>query len=145
MMVNLYFHTNDPSKRKAVKWLEACGIEVQQRNLEKQPLTKAEIRQLLALSLDGTDDLISMRSRDTKALGLGKRTITIDELTAAIQKSPRILKNPVIFNQSKLVTGFDQEKMGIFVPKAQRRLELRELLAKLAPAAPQLQPQPVTI
>ncbi len=145
MMVNLYFHTNDPSKRKAVKWLEARGIEVQQRNLEKQPLTKAEIRQLLALSLDGTDDLISMRSRDTKALGLGKRTITIDELTAAIQKSPRILKNPVIFNQSKLVTGFDQEKMGIFVPKAQRRLELRELLAKLAPAAPQLQPQPVTI
>ncbi len=144
-MVNLYFHTNDPSKRKAVKWLEARGIEVQQRNLEKQPLTKAEIRQLLALSLDGTDDLISMRSRDTKALGLGKRTITIDELTAAIQKSPRILKNPVIFNQSKLVTGFDQEKMGIFVPKAQRRLELRELLAKLAPAAPQLQPQPVTI
>ena len=144
-MVNLYFHTNDPSKRKAVKWLEARGIEVQQRNLEKQPLTKAEIRQLLALSLDGTDDLISMRSRDTKALGLGKRTITIDELTAAIQKSPRILKNPVIFNQSKLVTGFDQEKMGIFVPKAQRRLELRELLAKLAPAAPQLQPQSVTI
>ena len=145
MMVNLYFHTDDPSKRKPVKWLEARGIEVQQRNLEKQPLTKAEIRQLLTLSLDGTDDLISMRSRDTKALGLGKRTITIDELTAAIQKSPRILKNPVIFNQSKLVTGFDQEKMGIFVPKAQRRLELRELLAKLAPAAPQLQPQPVTI
>ena len=60
-MVNLYFHTNDPSKRKAVNWLTAHGIEVKQRNLEKQPLTKQEVRQLLALSINGTDDLISLR------------------------------------------------------------------------------------
>ena len=99
-MVNLYFHTNDPSKRKAVNWLTAHGIEVKQRNLEKQPLTKQEVRQLLALSINGTDDLISLRSRDTKALELDKKVVTIDELTAAIQVAPRILKNPVIFDRT---------------------------------------------
>ena len=132
-MVNLYFHTNDPSKRKAINWLTAHGIEVKQRNLEKQPLTKQEVRQLLALSINGTDDLISLRSRDTKALELDKKVVTIDELTAAIQVAPRILKNPVIFDRTKLVTGFDKEKMGIFIPQPQRRLELSRLLAKFAP------------
>lgn len=136
-MVNLYFHTNDPSKRKAVNWLTSRGIKVEQRNLEKQPLTKTEVRQLLALSLNGTDDLISMRSRDTKALKLDTRKVTIDELAAAIEVSPRILKNPVIFDATKLVTGFDREKMGIFISKKQRRLELSRLLAKLTPS-----PQP---
>ena len=58
---------------------------------------------------------------------------TIDELTAAIQVAPRILKNPVIFDRTKLVTGFDKEKMGIFIPQPQRRLELSRLLAKFAP------------
>lgn len=133
-MVYLYFHTNDPSKRKAIAWFAAHDIKVVQRNLEKEPLKKKEVRQLLGLSLNGTDDLISKRSRDTKALNLDTRNITIDELTAAIQKSPRILKNPVIFDRHKLVTGFDQEKMGIFIPKNERRLELSKLLAKLAPA-----------
>ncbi len=97
-MVFLFFHTNDPSKRKAVRWLTQHGIAITQRNIEKDPLSPVEIRRLLSLSLNGTDD--------------------------------RILKNPIIFDDSKLVTGFDQEKMGIFIPKKQRRLELSEMLAK---------------
>lgn len=135
-MVNLYFHTNDPSKRKAVQWLTQHGIAVSQRNIEKEPLTTPEIQALFALSMEGTDELISKRSHDTKALQLDTQTVTISQLTQAIKQSPHILRNPVIFNDHKLVTGFDQEKMGIFISKRQRRLELRRLLARLKQPTP---------
>lgn len=130
-MVNLYFHTNDPSKRKAVRWLTDHNIVVKQRNLEKEPLTKDEVTQLLTLCLNGTDDLISKRSRQTKSLKMDSDNVTINQLTTAIQKNPHILKNPIIFNNHKLITGFDQEKMGIFITPHQRRLELSALFAKL--------------
>lgn len=130
-MVNLYFHTNDPSKRKAVRWLTDHNIVVKQRNLEKEPLTKDEVTKLLTLCLNGTDDLISKRSRQTKSLKMDSDNVTINQLTAAIQKTPHILKNPIIFNNHKLITGFDQEKMGIFITPHQRRLELSALFAKL--------------
>lgn len=130
-MVNLYFHTNDPSKRKAVKWLSAHGIEIHMRNLEKEPLSASEVQQLFALSLNGTDDLISKRSRETKKLKMDSDSVTINQLTAAIQTSPHILKNPIIFNDRKMVTGFDKEKMGIFIPQVQRQHELSSLFHKL--------------
>lgn len=129
-MVYLYFHTNDPSKRKAVRWFNDHDIPLVQRNIEKQPLSADEVLHLLNISLNGTDDLISLRSRDTKALKMNRPSVTINEFTAAVQKSPRILKNPIIFDSIKLVTGFDQEKMGIFIPKSERRLELSQLLSK---------------
>ncbi|WP_251546997.1 ArsC/Spx/MgsR family protein [Limosilactobacillus caecicola] len=127
-MVYLYFHTNDPSKRKAIRWFNDHQIPITQRNIEKQPLTAEEVLHLLSISLNGTDDLISLRSRDTKALGMDRPSVTINEFTSAVQKSPRILKNPIIFDTNKLITGFDQEKMGIFIPQSQRRNELIQLM-----------------
>lgn len=101
-----------------------------QRNIAKQPLTANEVLNLLSISLNGTDDLISLRSRDTKELKMDRPSVTINEFTAAVKKSPRILKNPIIFDSNKLITGFDQEKMGIFIPKSERRMELSQLLAQ---------------
>lgn len=131
-MVYLYFHTNDPSKRKAVRWFTQRGIQIVQRNIEKNPLTANEMKHLLSISVNGTEDLVSTRSRDTKALKMDQPTVTINELTNAVFKNPRILKNPIIFDNSKLITGFDQEKMGIFVPQSQRKLELSKLLSNFS-------------
>ncbi|KRM12537.1 Spx/MgsR family RNA polymerase-binding regulatory protein [Paucilactobacillus suebicus] len=133
-MVHLYFHTNDPSKRKAVKWLAEHDIDLEQRNIENEPLSKDEIIHLFSLSLDGTDELISKRSRDTKALNIDPDQMTMNQLTDAISNTPHILKNPIIFDKHKLVTGFDLEKIGAFVPKKLRKLELSALFAKLNPA-----------
>lgn len=132
-MVNLYFHTNDPSKRKAVKWLTEHSVDIEQRNIENQSLSEDEIMHLLTLSIDGTDELISKRSKYTKALNMDPDDMTINQLTAAIQKNPHILKNPIIFDKHKITAGFDLEKIGAFMPKKLRKLELSSLFAKLKP------------
>lgn len=130
-MIYLYFHTNDPSKRKAAKWLKEHQLEFTQRNIEKQPLSGAEVRALFKLSLNGTNDLVSKRSKDTKALGQDPEDLTVNQLVGAIEKAPHILKNPIIFDSHKLVTGFDKEKTGIFIPAEQRRHELSSMFHKL--------------
>lgn len=138
-MVYMYFHTNDPSKRKAVQWFAKHNIELQQRNIEKEPLSIAEVQELLAISLNGTDDLISQRSRETKNLKIAPEQMTFNQLVTTIHQKPHLLKNPIIFNANKLTTGFDTEKMGIFIPHKQRRLELKRLL-QLNPLTPQVNP-----
>lgn len=129
-MINIYYHTNDPSKRKAVKWLTAHQLVVNERNITKQPLTRSEIFSLLSKSINGTADLISTRSRDTKALQLTSDSLTINQLVNAIQSNPHVLKNPIICDENKLITGFDQEKMGIFISQQERKDELADLLLK---------------
>lgn len=130
-MIYLYFHTNDPSKRKAAKWLKEHNLAFTQRNIERQPLSSAEIRALFTISLNGTGDLVSSRSKDTKALSKSPDDLTVNQLVSAIEKAPHILKNPIIFDSHKLVTGFDKEKMGIFIPADQRHSELTNMFRKL--------------
>lgn len=144
-MINLYFHTNDPSKRKAVQWFTQHGIAVNQRNLDKEPLTPHEVLDLLSISYDGTEELLSKRSRATKELNLDFDQVTMNQFMQLASENPHILRNPIIFNDNKLVTGFDQEKMGVFVPKRQRRLELNRLIDHISPNRPYDQPEPVTI
>lgn len=127
-MICIYYHTNDPSKRKAVKWLTAHHLTVNERNIEKEPLTQAEVFNLLSKSINGTADLISTRSRDTKAPQLTSDNLTLNQLAKAIQKNPHVLKNPIICDDNKLVTGFDKEKMGIFISQQERKDELADLL-----------------
>lgn len=129
-MIWIYYHTNDPSKRKASKWFMAHHLMVSERNIEKEPLSRNEVFNLLSKSINGTADLISTRSRDTKELGLTSDNLTINQLADAIQKNSHVLKNPIICDDNKLITGFDQEKMGIFVSQRERKLELAGLLQK---------------
>lgn len=96
-MVNLYFHTNDPSKRKAVQWFAKHDIALTQRNIEKEPLSAAEIQQLLTISLNGTDDLVAQRSRETKALKIDPDQMTLNEINRSYSKKSAYLKKPDYF------------------------------------------------
>lgn len=139
-MIKFYFHTNNPAKRRAEKWLQKHNLNFMSQNLTKQPLTRDEIIELLELSPDGTETLVSERSQATKALYEKYPTPTINQVVAAIQTSPQILKSPLIVSGAKMITGYNEEKMGVLVPKQQRKLELSKLLAKLnGPAQPALQ------
>lgn len=130
-MIYFYFHTNNPAKRRAEKWLTKHDLTFTTRNLNKQPLTRDEILQLLELSPDGTETLVSERSKATQELYAKHPTPTMNQLIEAIQKNPQILKSPLIVSGHKMLTGFNADKMGVLVPHQQRRLELSQLLGKL--------------
>ena len=89
-MIKFYFHTNNPAKRRAEKWLTKHGLDFQSRNLNKDPLTRDEVLQLLELSPDGTETLVSERSKATKELYAKHPAPTMNQLIDAIQETPQI-------------------------------------------------------
>lgn len=129
-MINLYFHTSDPAKRKMLDWFHDQKIDVQIRNIMQKRLTELEIRHLFLLSDNGSDDLIAIRSKAVQEHVFDKG-LTFNQLVIAVYQHPKILKNPIVFNEQSLVTGFSIEDIGVFVPSKQRKRERLSLFGKL--------------
>ncbi|MFD1318155.1 ArsC/Spx/MgsR family protein [Loigolactobacillus zhaoyuanensis] len=129
-MINMYFHTSDPAKNKMVRWFKRQHLGVQIRNILQKPLSKAEITQLFLMSDNGTDDLLAQRSKAAKALDLDS-DLTFNQMIDTVQAHPQILKNPIVFDEHSLITGFNLEKVGVFIPQTQRKRELLSLFGQL--------------
>ncbi|WP_337020336.1 transcriptional regulator Spx, partial [Oceanobacillus massiliensis] len=62
-MVTLYTSPSCTSCRKAKAWLEEHDIPFTERNIFSEPLTLDEIKEILRMTEDGTDEIISTRSK----------------------------------------------------------------------------------
>lgn len=62
-MVTLYTSPSCTSCRKARAWLEEHEIPFVERNIFSEPLSIDEIKQILRMTEDGTDEIISTRSK----------------------------------------------------------------------------------
>ena len=62
-MVTLYTSPSCTSCRKARAWLEEHNIPFEERNIFSNPLNVDEIKQILQMTEDGTEEIISKRSK----------------------------------------------------------------------------------
>ena len=62
-MVTLYTSPSCTSCRKARAWLEEHNIAYTERNIFSEPLTIDEIKNILRMTEDGTEEIISTRSK----------------------------------------------------------------------------------
>lgn len=62
-MVDLYVSPSCTSCRKARAWLEKHNIPFKERNIFSEPLTKKELLKILRMTENGTEEIISTRSR----------------------------------------------------------------------------------
>lgn len=129
-MINMYFHTSDPAKNKMVRWFKRQHLSLQIRNILQKPLSKAEITKLFLMSDNGTDDLLAQRAKATQALALGD-DLTFNEMVEVVQAHPQILKNPIVFDEHSLITGFNLEKVGVFIPQKERKRKRLSLFGQL--------------
>lgn len=95
MKVTLYSSSSCTSCRKARKWLEENNIPFTERNIFKQPLTEDEIKDILRLTEDGTEEIISTRSKVFTDMHIRLDDLKLGQLVALIQERPAILKRPI--------------------------------------------------
>ena len=74
-MVTLYTSPSCTSCRKAKAWLEEHEIPYQERNIFSEPLTIDEIKEILRMTEDGTDEIISTRSKTFQKLNVNVETL----------------------------------------------------------------------
>ena len=119
-MILMYTSSGSLSCRKAKKYIKDNDIPYQERNIMREPLRESEIRYLLERSENGTDDIISQRSKTIRESGADVSSMRFSELVKFVLKHPDVLKRPIILDQKALMSGYDEEEISIFKPRTQQ-------------------------
>lgn len=123
-MVDLYVSPSCTSCRKAKAWLEKHDIPFKERNIFSEPLSKEELTQILRMTENGTEEIISTRSRAFQNLKVNLDDLSIDELLDLVEANPSLLRRPIIMDDRRLQVGYNEDEIRRFLPRKVRRLEL---------------------
>ncbi|KRL63856.1 regulatory protein spx [Lactobacillus psittaci DSM 15354] len=123
-MINLYVSSSCTSCRKARAWLKKHNIPFKERNIFSDPLSKEEIVNILRLTENGTEEIISTRSRAFQELHVDLDELSIDQLLDLVQNNPSLLRRPIIMDNRRLQVGYNDDEIRRFLPRKVRRLEL---------------------
>lgn len=130
-MLNLYVAPSSASSRKARVWLKDHDIAFHERNINSDPLNADEVKQILRLTENGSEDIISTRSNIFKKLNLNLDNLSTTQLVDLLVKYPDLIKRPIIFDDKRLEVGYNEEEIRRFLPRNVRQAELRQLESKL--------------
>ena len=90
------------------------------------PLSKQELTSILALTENGTDDIISTRSKIFQKLNIDVESISVSELLHLIEQYPSLLRRPIIIDAKRMQIGFNEDEIRAFLPRSYRKQELKE-------------------
>lgn len=131
-MISLYTTPSCTSCRKARAWLTENELPFEERNMFSDPLNSEELMQILSLTKNGTEDIISTRSKVYQKLAIDLDDLKLEELLNLIETYPNLLKRPIIIDQNKLQVGYNEEDIRKFFPRNLRKIifkrRQRELL-----------------
>src|SRR5690625_3926119 len=125
-MVTLYTSPSCTSCRKAKAWLEEHEIVYKERNIFSEPLSLEEIKEILRMTEDGTDEIISTRSKVFQKLDVDIEQLPLRALFDLIQKNPGLLRRPIILDEKRLQVGYNEDEIRRFLPRSVRTFQLRE-------------------
>lgn len=128
-MVTLYISPSCTSCRKARAWLEEHNIPFEERNIFSNPLNVDEIKQILQMTEDGTEEIISKRSKIFQDLDIDLDELPLQKLYTLIQKNPGLLRRPIIMDSKRLQVGYNEDEIRRFLPRNVRALELQRAQA----------------
>ncbi len=125
-MVTLYTSPSCTSCRKAKAWLEEHEISYVERNIFSEPLSIQEIKEILRMTEDGTDEIISTRSKIFQKLNINLETMPLQDLYTLIQENPGLLRRPIIIDEKRLQVGYNEDEIRRFLPRRVRTYQLQE-------------------
>lgn len=125
-MVTLYVTPSCTSCRKAKAWFEENGIEYVERNIFSEGLTKGDIKDILRMTEEGTEEIISTRSKVFQDMDIDIDQLPLKDLYLLIQDNPGILKRPIMIDEKRLQVGYNEEEIRSFLPRSVRSFHLQE-------------------
>lgn len=125
-MVKLFVSPSCTSCRKARAWLKEHNIPYTERNIFYEPLNKEELTNILRMTENGTEEIVSTRSKAFKQLKVNLDDLSIDQLLDLVVKNPSLLRRPIIMDDRRLQVGYNEDEIRRFLPRKVRRLELAE-------------------
>ena len=119
-MIRIYTSPSCSSCRKVKKWFKEQEIPYVEKNIFAASLSENELKEILVKSENGTEDIISQRSKVVKESGVDLDNMTVKELIDFIRNNPSVLKRPIMVDDSKIQVGYNPEEITVFIPQAKR-------------------------
>jgi arsenate reductase-like glutaredoxin family protein len=88
---------------------DELGIELDERDYAKSPLSAAELKELFA-GLDPRD-FINPKSPAFKAMGLKGKTLTAADAIKLMASEPNLIKRPLVIAGKSIIAGFDRDRL----------------------------------
>ncbi|MCI5774800.1 MAG: transcriptional regulator Spx [Erysipelotrichaceae bacterium] len=121
-MIVIYTSPGCASCRKVKKWLKEHDLKFIEKNIFTTLLNEVEITHLLNRSENGTDDIISKRSKIIQESKIDLDSMSTMQLVEFIKHNPSVLKRPIILNEKIFQVGFDEEEIDAFIPGELRKI-----------------------
>ncbi|HHD9660936.1 transcriptional regulator Spx [Enterococcus faecium] len=125
-MLTLYTSPSCTSCRKARAWLQEHQIPFVERNIFSEPLNSSELKAILQMTEDGTEEIISTRSKVFQKLNMDLDDLPLQELLELVQNNPGLLRRPIMIDDKRLQVVFNEDEIRRFLPRDVRQLELRQ-------------------
>lgn len=131
-MIKLYVSPSCTSCRKAKAWLEEYQLDFKEKNIYHDPLTVQDLKEILRLTDNGTEEIISYRSQAYQNLDIDLDELTMNQLLELLIEEPSLVRRPIIMDDRRLQIGYNEEDIRMFLPREVRTMELIEIHDKLA-------------
>lgn len=125
-LLTLYTSPSCTSCRKARAWLQEHQIPFVERNIFSEPLNSSELKAILQMTEDGTEEIISTRSKVFQKLNMDLDDLPLQELLELVQNNSGLLRRPIMIDDKRLQVGFNEDEIRRFLPRDVRQLELRQ-------------------
>lgn len=125
-MVTLFTSPSCTSCRKAKAWLIEHNIPFTERNIFSEGLTIDEIKAILSMTEEGTEDIISTRSKTFQKLNIDIDILSLQDLYKIIQDNPGLLRRPILMDSKRLQVGYNEDEIRRFLPRKVRTFQLLE-------------------
>lgn len=123
-MIVIYTSPSCSSCRKVKKWFDDQHIPYREKNIFASRLSEEELKDMLIKAENGTDDIVSNRSKIIKEQKIDIESMKISELVSFIRENPSVLKRPIMIDDRRMQVGYNSEEIRTFIPRAQRIAEM---------------------
>ena len=129
-MITLFLSPSCTSCRKARAWLNKHDVAFREHNIITSPLNRDDLLKILSYTENGTEDIISTRSKVFQKLDIDVDELSVSELINLISKNPSLLRRPIIMDDKRMQIGFNEDEIRAFLPRDYRKQELRQATIK---------------
>lgn len=124
-MIKIYTVISCSSCKKAKEWMESHQLEYEEVNLLNDHMTREDFLKILSLTDDGTEEVISKRSRAYQRLNLDFESLSINELVRIFDENRTLLRRPLILDDRRLQVGYNEDDIRKFLPRDIRQVEMK--------------------
>jgi len=116
-MLKIYISPSCQSCRKTQEFFKRRNIPFKAIDIFKD-LNYGDLLYLLTKSENGTDDIISTRSKIIKEAKVDLNKMKVSEIIDFILKNPSVLRRPIIVNDNEMQVGYNMFDITSFIPRA---------------------------